>query len=111
VAFAKSDFDAASLALEKKRSELSLEVRRKARDVHETDLGGDVARLELQLAQENTRILQAQVDQGRGSLNDLEAAHVVENDKWLAYLDANYARQQAQLDLLRTTGQLDKVLQ
>ena len=111
VAFAKSDFDAASLALEKKRSELSLEVRRKARDVHEADLGGEVARLELQLAQENTRILQAQVDQGRGSLKDLEAAHLEENDKWLAYLDANYSRQQAQLDLLRTTGQLDKVLQ
>jgi outer membrane protein len=111
VAFAKSDYDAASLALEKKRSELSMEVRQKARQVHETDLGGEVARLELQLAQENVRVLQAQFDQGRGSLKDLEAAHLEENDKWLAYLDANYARQQAQLDLLRTTGQLGKVLQ
>jgi outer membrane protein len=111
VAFAKSDFDAASLALEKKRSELSLDVRQKARQVHEADLGGEVARLELQLAQENVRVLQAQFDQGRGSLKDLEAAHLEENDKWLAYLDANYARQGAQLDLLRTTGQLGKVLQ
>jgi outer membrane protein len=111
VAFAKSDFDAASLELEKKRSELSLDVRQKARQVHEADLGGEVARLELQLAQENVRVLQAQFDQGRGSLRDLEAAHLEENDKWLAYLDANYARQQAQLDLLRTTGQVSKVLQ
>lgn len=111
VAFAKSDFDTASLALEKKRSELSLEVRQKARLVHEMDLGGEVARLELQLAQENVQVLQAQFDQGRGSLQDLEAAHIDENDKWLAYLDANYAHQQAQLDLLRSTGQLSKVLQ
>jgi outer membrane protein len=111
VAFAQADYNAASLALEKKRSELSLDVRRKARLVHEADLAGDVARLELQLAQEDVRVLQAQFDQGRGSLKDLEAAHIEENDKWLSYLDANYARQQAQLELLRTTGQLSTVLQ
>lgn len=111
VAFARADLNAANLALEKKRSELSLDVRRKARLVREADLGGEVARLELQIAQENMRVLQAQVDQGRGSLKDLEAAHLDENDKWLAYLDANYARQQAQLDLLRTTGQLSTALQ
>jgi outer membrane protein TolC len=111
VAFARADLNAANLALEKKRSELSLDVRRKARQVREADLGGEVARLELQVAQENVRVLQAQFDQGRGSLKDLEAAHIEENDRWLAFLDANYARQQAQLDLLRTTGQLSTALQ
>jgi outer membrane protein len=111
VAFARADFNAANLALQKKRSELSLDVRRKARLVREAELGGEVARLELQLAQENVRVLQATFDEGRGSLKDLEAAHIEENDKWLAFLDANYARQQAQLELLRTTGQLSQVLQ
>jgi outer membrane protein TolC len=111
VAFAKADLAAANLALQKKRSELSLDVRRKARLVREANLGGDVARLELQLAQENLHVLQMQFDQGRGSLKDLEVAHLDENDKWLSYLDANYARQQAQLELLRTTGQVAKVLQ
>ncbi len=111
VAFARADLDAAELMVAKKRSELSLDVRRMARQVREADLAGEVARLELQLAQENLRILQLQFDQGRGSLRDLEAAHLEENDKWLAFLDANYARQQAQLELLRTTGQVAKVLQ
>jgi len=111
VAFARADLNTATLALQKKRSELSLDVRRKARVVRESDLGAEVARLELQLAQENVRVLQAQFDGGRGSLKDLEAAHIEENDKWLAFLDANYARQQAQLDLLRATGQLAQVLQ
>jgi outer membrane protein TolC len=111
VAFARADLNAAELLLSKKRSELSLSVRRMARQVRESDLAGDVARLELQLSQENLRILQVQFDQGRGSLRDLEAAHLDENDKWLAFLDANYARQQAQLELLRTTGQVAKVLQ
>jgi outer membrane protein TolC len=111
VAFARADLNAAELMLAKKRSELSLDVRRMARQVREADLAGEVARLELQLSQENLRILQVQFDQGRGSLRDLEAAHLEENDKWLAFLDANYARQQAQLELLRTTGQVAKVLQ
>jgi outer membrane protein len=111
VAFARADLNAAELMLAKKRSELSLDVRRKARQVRGADLAGEVARLELQLSQENLRVLQAQFDQGRGSLKDLEAAHLDENDKWLSYLDANYARQQAQLELLRTTGQVAKVLQ
>jgi outer membrane protein TolC len=111
VAFAQADFNAANLALQKKRSELSMDVRRRARLVREAELGGEVVRLELQLAQENVRVLQAQFDEGRGSLKDLEAAHIEENDKWLAFLDANYARQQTQLELLRTTGQLAQVLQ
>jgi outer membrane protein len=111
VAFARADFNAANLALQTKRSEISLDVRRKARLVREAELSGEVARLELQLAQENVRVLQATFDEGRGSLKDLEAAHIEENDKWLAFLDANYSRQQAQLELLRTTGQLAQVLQ
>jgi outer membrane protein len=111
VAFARADFNAANLALQTKRSEISLDVRRKARMVREAELSGEVARLELQLAQENVRVLQATFDEGRGSLKDLEAAHIEENDKWLAFLDGNYARQQAQLELLRTTGQLAQVLQ
>jgi outer membrane protein len=111
VAFAKADLDAANLTLEQKRNQLSLDVRQKARQVKESDLGSEVARLELQLAQENLAVLQAQFDQGRGSLKDLEAAHIEENDKWLAYLDANYARQQAQLELLRSTGEVASVLQ
>ena len=111
VAFAQADLRAAELSLQNKRSEVSLEVRQRARRVRETDLAGEVARLELQLAQENLRVVQAQFDQGRSSLKDLEAAHLEENDKWLAFLDANFARQQAQLELLRTTGQVSNVLQ
>ena len=108
VAFARADLNAANLALENQRNELSLDVRRMARQVHEADLGGEVARLELQLSQENVGVLQAQFDQGRGSLKDLEIAHLEENDKWLAYLDANYAKQQAELSLLQTTASYPK---
>ena len=68
-------------------------------------------RLELDLAQQNLQVLQAQFQQGRASVRDLESAQLDQNDKWLAFLDADFARQQAQLDLLRTTGQVAKLFQ
>jgi outer membrane protein TolC len=111
VALAQAGVKEADLDLQKKRSRLSLEVRRQARQVHEADLGVNVARLELQLAQENLSVLQAQYDQGRATLEDLENAHLNENDKWMAYLNVNYSRQQAQLNLLRSTGEVASVLQ
>jgi outer membrane protein TolC len=70
-----------------------------------------VARLELQLAQQNISLLQTQFAEGKVNLREVEKARLDENEKWMAYLDANFQRQQAQLDLLRTAGQLDKVWQ
>jgi outer membrane protein TolC len=79
--------------------------------VRESDAAKEVARLELQLAQQNVGVLQAQFDEGKLNLTDMEKARLEENEKWMAYLDAGFQKQQAQLDLLRTAGQLDKVWQ
>jgi outer membrane protein TolC len=70
-----------------------------------------VARLDLQLAQESLQILQTKFDQGRATLRDIEQARLDENDKWVAFLDAEFSRQQGQLSLLQATGQLAKVFQ
>ena len=70
-----------------------------------------MARLELQLAQQNVAVLQAQFGEGKLNLREVERARLEENEKWMAYLDAGFQKQQAQLDLLKTAGQLDKVWQ
>ena len=75
------------------------------------DAAKEVARLELQLTQQNVAVLQSQLEEGKANLRDVEKERIEENDKWLAYLDANFGRQQAQLELLRAAGQLDKVWQ
>ncbi|HVH59017.1 MAG TPA: hypothetical protein VM709_01750 [Candidatus Sulfotelmatobacter sp.] len=75
------------------------------------DAAKEVARLELQLATQSVAVLQAQFGEGKLSLPDMEKARLDENDKWMAYLDAKFQRQQAQLDLLKTAGQLDRVWQ
>jgi outer membrane protein TolC len=111
IGLAQVNLDAAKATLTNKRAELSAEVRQKTRRVREMDAAKEVARLELQLAQQNVAVLQAQFGEGKLSLRDMEKARLDENDKWMAYLDANFQRQQAQLDLLKAAGQLDKVWQ
>jgi outer membrane protein TolC len=111
VGLAQVNLDAARAILVNKKSELGAEVRQKTRRVREMDAAKEVARLELQLAQQNVGVLQAQFGEGKLNLREMEKARLNENEKWMAYLDANFQKQQAQLELLKTAGQLDKVWQ
>jgi outer membrane protein len=111
VALAEADLDAAKINLTSKRNQVSAEVRLKSRRVQQADAGKEVSRLELQLAQQSVAVLQAQFGEGKTNLREVERARLDENEKWMMFLDATFQRQQAQLELLRTAGQLDKVLE
>ncbi len=111
VGMAQINLEAAKVNLTNKRTELSADVRQKTRRVRERDAAKEVARLELQLAQQNVAVFQSQFAEGKLNLREVEKARLDENEKWMAYLDANFQKQQAQLDLLKTAGQLDKVWQ
>lgn len=111
IALAQVNLEVAKAALANKKNEISAAVRVKTRRLRERDAAKEVARLELQLAQQNLAVLQSQFGEGRANLREVEKARLEENDRWMAFLDANFQRQQAQLDLLQTAGQLDKVWQ
>ena len=111
VALAKSQLDLSEATVSKKRQEVRRDVVQKARGVRELDATREVARLDLKLAQETVQLAQARFDQGRVTLQEIEQDRLDENDKWIAFLDADFAREQAQLLLLQATGQLAKVLQ
>jgi outer membrane protein TolC len=111
IGLAKINLETSQATLASKKSQVSADVRQKTRHLRERDAAKEVARLELQLAQQNISVLQEQFTEGKVNLREVERARLEENDKWMAYLDANFQRQQAQLDLLRTAGQLDKVWQ
>ena len=111
IGLARVNLEAAKVNLENKKSEVSADVRLKTRHLRERDAAKEVARLELQLAQQNVAVLQSQFGEGKLNLREMERARLEESEKWMAYLDANFQRQQAQLDLLKTAGQLDKVWQ
>ena len=111
VSFARANLTASQMQVENKRAQVSLDVRHKARQARQMDMTREVARLELELAQQNLQVLQSQFQQGRTSIREMEGGQLNENEKWLAFLDAEFAHQQAELDLLRTTGQLAQVFQ
>jgi len=111
VGLAEINLEAAKASLSSKKSEVSADVRQKTRFLRERDAAKEVARLELQLAQQNVAVLQSQYGEGKLNLREVEKARLDENEKWMGYLDANFQRQQAQVELLKTAGQLDKVWQ
>jgi outer membrane protein len=111
VALAKSQLDAAELAVGNRRGEVRMEVQQKARNVRELEATREVARLDLKLAQETVQLAQARFDQGRATLQQIEQARLDESDKWVSFLDAEFAREQGQLTLLQATGQLAKIFQ
>lgn len=111
IGLAQINLETSQATLASKKTQVSAEVRQKTRHLRERDAAKEVARLELQLAQQNIGVLQTQYTEGKVNLREVERARLEENEKWMAFLDANFQRQQAQLDLLKTAGQLDKVWQ
>ena len=111
IALARTNLKAAEVHVQSKRTELSADVKRRAHRTRELEAAREVARLELQLAQQQLGVLQTQFQEGRTNLRDVEKARLEENDRWIEFLDADFARQQAQLELLRTTGRLAQVFQ
>ncbi|MGA7839623.1 MAG: TolC family protein [Candidatus Acidiferrales bacterium] len=111
VALAKSELQLSELSLGNKRQEVRQDVLQKQRDVRELQASYEVARLDLKLAQETVELTQAKFDQGGATLRDIEQVRLDESDKWVAFLDADFARQRSQLTLLQATGQLAKVFQ
>jgi len=111
VGLADVNLQVAKASLENKKNQVSADVRRRTRRLREMDASKEVARLQLQLAQQSVGALQSQFAEGKANLRDVERARLEESDRWMAYLDATFQRQQAQVELLRTAGQLDKVLE
>jgi outer membrane protein TolC len=74
----------------------------------------EVANLDQQLARQNLDILMVQLKAGNGNLSgpqmspkDEQTARIAERDKFITVLNANFEAAQAQIDLLRATGQLE----
>jgi hypothetical protein len=65
-----------------------------------------VARLDLEVAREQLSIVLAQMQEGRATLRQVEESRIVENDKWIAFYDSQYAIDRARWNVLRLTGQL-----
>jgi outer membrane protein TolC len=109
VALARSEVIEADAALKRQRDQIELEVRRAAGQTREAVAGRDVAELELAVAQENVRVAQERVTEGRAGRVDLEKALVVEGHAWDLFYQAEFERLRAQLLLRQVTGELNRL--
>jgi outer membrane protein len=112
-AAAQAEAEAARLRIEMNaaRNRISLETRQSYQTLHKAETARAVARLDLEVERDQISILLAQMNEGRASLQQLEQARIVEDEKWIAFYDAQYTAEKAAWDLLRQTGNLMAAMQ
>ena len=88
------------------RNRLSADLQQSYREVKKAQTAAEVARLDLEVAREQLSVDLAQMQEGRLSMRQVEEARIAENDKWIAFYDAQYALEKAQWNVLRLTGDL-----
>ena len=88
------------------RTRISMDSRRLFRQVKQAETGLDVARLDLEVTRDELSALLARMEEGRTSLREVEQARLAEDEKWMAFIDANYTLETAKLNLLHETGDL-----
>ena len=109
---AQSEADIAKLRIEldRTRTRISSDLRIAYQNLRRSESARDVARADLDLTREELTIDLAQMDEGRLPLATVEALRATENEKWLAYYDAQHSAELARLNVLRQTGTLEAAL-
>jgi hypothetical protein len=89
--------------------------RLKARhNAAELSTRAEIASLDQQLAQQNLEVLLVQLNAGNGNLSgaqmspkDEQSSRIAEREKFIALINANFESQQAEINLMRQTGDLE----
>ncbi len=108
----QADTDIAKLRIEaaRTRERISADTRAAYNNLKRADSGRELARADLDLAREELSVTLALMDEGRVPLASVEAARAAEDEKWLAYYEAQRAAETARLNILRQTGMLEVAL-
>lgn len=88
------------------RARITADLRRGFQEIKRAESSRDYAREALDLAREQVSVNLAQNDEGKLPMSALEQARADEQEKWLAYYDAQHALEIAKLNVLRYTGTL-----
>ena len=88
------------------RNRLSSDLQQSFRAVRKAETAAEVARLDLEVVREQLSVDLAQFQEGRLGMPQVEQARLSENDKWIAFYDAQYALEKARWNVLRLTGAL-----
>jgi len=92
------------------RDQITLDARRDFDDVRRAEDGRTVARLDLDVTRDQLSVLLAQLDEGRATQRQVDEARFAEQEKWIAFYEAQHALDRARLNLLHQTGTLISAL-
>lgn len=89
------------------RNQVSEDTLKLQRSLRQLQAARDVAKLEWQVSQGDLEGVQVRVQTGNANLRDAQLAQLEVNDKYAAYVDAEFELTRAELQLLRLTGELE----
>jgi outer membrane protein TolC len=106
IAQAQIEISHLRIELGNSRNRLASDLQQSFRDVKKAESAAEVAGLDLEVAREQLSMNLAQMQEGRAMLRQVEEARIVENHKWIAFYDAQYALEKARWNVLRLTGEV-----
>ncbi len=89
------------------RNQVSEDALRLQRSLQQLSAARDVAKLEWEVSQGDLDAVNARMSTGEANTRDQQNAQLDMNDKYAAYLDAEFELSRAELQLLRLTGDLE----
>jgi outer membrane protein TolC len=89
------------------RNQVSEDTLKLQRSLRQLQAARDVAKLDWQVSQGELEATNAHVQAGSANLREAEMAQLAVNDKYSAYLDAEFELTRSELQLLRLTGELE----
>jgi len=107
----QTDIDHLRVQLTATRNRITSDIQQAFREEKKASSAAEVARLDLDVAREQLSVLLAQMQEGRAPLSQVEQARAAENDKWIAFYDAQYNVDKARWNLLHLSGDLVSTLQ
>lgn len=88
------------------RNRIELDTQKSFQDVQKALTASEVAKLDLDYGREQVSVLLAQLAEGRVTQLAVDDARLSEQEKWIAFYDAQHGLEKARLNLLRQTGTL-----
>lgn len=104
---AEADALKAKEQAEASRNQASEETLRLQRTVTQMQAAHDVAELEYEIAQKNVEAVETRMKSGSANLHDLDNARSQSSEKLIALQDVTFELERNQVELLRSTGDLE----
>lgn len=92
------------------RNRTALDTRKAFHDLKQAESSRDFAKLDLEVAREQVRVLLDQMDEGRATRQAVDESRTQEQEKWMAFYDGQRSVEKARINLLRFTGTLQAAL-